>query len=211
MPDSSIVIMGGYGSNNIINNEVWRSTDSGKTWTQIPAPRWTARGFATSHAMPDSSIVLIGGRGLLSDTNDVWRVPLAGSNDQNPVHSYTGSGPYTVTLSVSNSTGYTVMQKPGYVPTHLSNVVGFGNTRTISTVPAHIDYHSLGGPGAVRRTGQFESFIGTVVLPGNAWTQATNGAAVDRNGRFALWDSTGAVRYLTDKNYIAVSRVPDSP
>lgn len=73
LPDGSIVIMGGL----VIpcpvcgyTNEVWRSTDNGVTWTQLPNGGWSPRGGYSSVAMPDSSIVLMGGAYYF---NDVWR------------------------------------------------------------------------------------------------------------------------------------------
>jgi photosystem II stability/assembly factor-like uncharacterized protein len=75
MPDGSIVLMGGYNrSENGPKNDVWRSTDGGKTWTLVNGSAgWTARGFHSSVAMPDGSIVLTGGTDARGDKNDVWR------------------------------------------------------------------------------------------------------------------------------------------
>jgi hypothetical protein len=71
MPDGSIVLMGGWGSNWM--NDVWRSTDNGATWTQMTASAgWTARYGHSSVAMPDGSIILMGGNDGVNK-NDVWR------------------------------------------------------------------------------------------------------------------------------------------
>jgi PKD repeat protein len=74
MPDGSIVLMGGCGTgNNNNNNDVWRSTDNGATWTQVNASaEWSARRFHSSVEMMDGSIVLMGGYDG-SFRNDVWR------------------------------------------------------------------------------------------------------------------------------------------
>jgi hypothetical protein len=75
--DSSIVLMGGAGWDNYLN-DVWRSTDQGTTWTQMTADAgWRGRAGHTSVALPDGSIVLMGGvysdAGLAKYLNDVWR------------------------------------------------------------------------------------------------------------------------------------------
>jgi N-acetylneuraminic acid mutarotase len=75
MPDGSIVLMGGghdwYAPT---NNDVWRSTDNGVTWTQLTAHAgWTARSHQSSVAIPDGSIVLMGGYDATGARNDVWR------------------------------------------------------------------------------------------------------------------------------------------
>jgi len=115
MPDGSIVLMGGYGGG---HNDVWRSTDNGAHWTEITHPivfsdywgwqigggaEWSARGGHSSVAMPDGSIVLMGGYGG-SYKNDVWQFMPAGSSAQNPAHTYTIPGVYTVQMVSHNST-----------------------------------------------------------------------------------------------------------
>ena len=76
MPDDSIVLMGGSDwYSNLNNNDVWRSTDDGTTWTEVNANAgWSARSGQSSVAMPDGSIVLMGGSnpGVVL-LNDVWR------------------------------------------------------------------------------------------------------------------------------------------
>ncbi len=75
MKDGSIVLMGGNREGIIGQNDVWRSTDNGVTWTLVNASAgWSPRGGHTSLAMPDGSIVLMGG-----GTNDVWRSSDSGS------------------------------------------------------------------------------------------------------------------------------------
>jgi PKD repeat protein len=75
MPDGSIVLMGGNDDYDYTHsrNDVWRSTNYGKTWVQMTAnAEWTARGGHCSVAIPDRSIVLIGGNAG-SYMNDTWR------------------------------------------------------------------------------------------------------------------------------------------
>jgi hypothetical protein len=86
MPDGSIVLMGGHGSGGW-KNDVWRSTDNGATWTQLPDAAWSARNAHSSVVTPDGSIVLMGGfAGYSTYYNDVWLLNPAGSSEQNPSH-----------------------------------------------------------------------------------------------------------------------------
>jgi PKD repeat protein/N-acetylneuraminic acid mutarotase len=75
MPDDSIVLMGGWiGDWPLVMNDVWRSTDKGKTWTLMNASSgWVGRGYHTSVALPDGSIVLMGGYDNVDERKDVWR------------------------------------------------------------------------------------------------------------------------------------------
>jgi PKD repeat protein len=74
LPDGSIVLMGGQIFGDGPRNDVWRSTDGGATWTQLPDAGWTARVGHTSVALPDGSIVLMGGMDDgVGFRNDTWR------------------------------------------------------------------------------------------------------------------------------------------
>jgi PKD repeat protein len=75
MPDGSIVLMGGdIGLVSSFNNDVWRSSDYGTTWTLVnKSAGWSGRFGHTSVAMPDGSIVLMGGQASSGFKNDVWR------------------------------------------------------------------------------------------------------------------------------------------
>jgi PKD repeat protein len=78
MPDRSIVLMGGYNQQMGYTNDVWRSADSGATWTQVKQKNsqtdWNGRWYHASVAMPDGSIVLTGGVDVFAQfKNDVWR------------------------------------------------------------------------------------------------------------------------------------------
>jgi N-acetylneuraminic acid mutarotase len=73
LPDSSIILMGGYDGNMQYQNDVWRSTDLGATWTQMTtAAEWGERSRHTSGVLSDGSIVLMGGS-YGGRRNDVWR------------------------------------------------------------------------------------------------------------------------------------------
>jgi len=75
-PNGSIVLMGGdIGLVNGFENDVWRSTDNGASWTQVTSSaRWSGRYGHTSVIMPDGSIVLMGGYSDGFFKNDVWRL-----------------------------------------------------------------------------------------------------------------------------------------
>ncbi len=114
MPDGSIVLMGGH-DNNGTENDVWRSTDNGATWTQVTASAgWSARVQHSSVALPDGSIVLMGGWDS-NPSNDVWRFVPAGSSAQNPSHTYTIPGTYSVSLTASNAEGSDTEMKEEYI------------------------------------------------------------------------------------------------
>ena len=73
MPDGSIVLMGGYDNTHGPENDTWRSTDKGATWTRVNASSgWSARNRHNSVALPDGSIVLMGGYSS-GFKNDTWR------------------------------------------------------------------------------------------------------------------------------------------
>lgn len=71
MSDGTIVLMGGSGFGSTFVNTVWRSTDNGARWTELPNVPWLARSAHTSIALSDDSIVMMGGA---SDDpyHDVW-------------------------------------------------------------------------------------------------------------------------------------------
>ena len=75
MPDSSIVLLGGYDSSAISQrNDVWRSTDEGATWTQMNASAgWSPRGVLGAVVLPDNTIIVMGGEVTTpSWLQDVW-------------------------------------------------------------------------------------------------------------------------------------------
>jgi len=112
----SIVLMGGYDDDDNYLNDIWQSTDYGKTWEEVnPSAGWPARRSHTSVAMPDGSIVLMGGEGYdySEYLNDVWRFRPAGSTVQNPTHTYSTPGTYSVALQAFNADGYDL--KTGYI------------------------------------------------------------------------------------------------
>jgi PKD repeat protein len=153
MPDGSIVVTGGYATGPLgtgFSQEVWRSADDGATWTQLPDAAWPARYSHSSVAMPDGSIILTGGWTGSTFMNDTWRFqPFVGSSAQDPVHTYTVPGHYTVALQVSNAYGVNAS-----VWTNAISVTGpkpiprFSVNVTYSPVPLTASFtdHSLNTP-----------------------------------------------------------------
>jgi PKD repeat protein len=137
MPDGSLVLMGGFGSDGY-KNDVWRSTDDGAMWIQLNASAgWTARWDHKSVVMPDGSIVLIGGVDGSAYKNDVWRFNPVGSSAQNPSYTYTTPGTYPVAQQVYNSVGYNSTRKTGYITVMGSPapVADFTGVPTSGTAP----------------------------------------------------------------------------
>jgi PKD repeat protein len=141
LPDASIVLMGGWADE--FRNDTWRSMNNGVTWTQLNASSgWLARDSHSSVAMPDGSIVLMGGEdgGYLNDT---WRFMPAGSSEQNPSHTYTTPGIYTVALQVYNAGGYNSTIKSGYINVTNATASKIGVFRP-STHLFYLDYNGNG-------------------------------------------------------------------
>jgi PKD repeat protein len=114
LPDNSILMMGGANEGGG-RNDVWRSADSGATWTLLTDnAAWSDRYYQNVLALPDAGVILIGGLSGTA-TSDVWQFQPAGSQEQNPVHTYTIPGTYTVALQVMNATGINSTRKSGYI------------------------------------------------------------------------------------------------
>ena len=138
MPDSSIVLMGGGG----YENDTWRSTNNGTTWTRVNASSgWLGRYAHSSVVMPDGSIVLMGGESNSGIRNDSWRFQPAGSSLKYASHTYTMPGTYSVVLQVYNNGGYNSTRKIGYasVTTTMSKIGVFRNTHDW-----YLDYNGNG-------------------------------------------------------------------
>jgi len=144
MPDGSIVLTGGS-DNGTCMNDVWRSTDDGATWTQLAANAgWSIRNYHSSVAMPDGSIVLMGGSADVHGTvkkNDAWRFMPAGSSLQNPSHSYTAGGTYSVALQAYNAGGWNSTRKSGYISVNgTAPVVRFSANVTSGSIPLAVKF-----------------------------------------------------------------------
>jgi len=133
MPDGSIVLMGGKNGTISYLNDVWRSADNGAAWTRINASAgWTGRSRYCSVAIPDGSIVVMGGGTDLVIKNDVWRFQPAGSSIQNPSHTFTTVGNYTVALQAYNAGGYNSTRKTGYINVTSSPIL-HGSVHNLNT------------------------------------------------------------------------------
>ena len=142
LADGSIVLMGGLDRDMNHLNDTWRSTDRGITWMQLPDAGWTARVDHTCVTMPDGSVILMGGFDVDgSARNDTWRFQPAGSSHQNPTHTYTVPGTYTVTLQAYNDDGHNVTQKVGYITvTPPPPEAGFTASVTSGTAPLTVKF-----------------------------------------------------------------------
>ncbi|WP_292347091.1 PKD domain-containing protein [Methanoregula sp. PtaB.Bin085] len=128
LPDGSVILLGGI-SWGVYYNDTWKSIDNGATWFRVTANApWEKRNAHTSTVMPDGSIVLMGGYDTAGGyKNDVWRSNDNGTSwtfvgrgpdnspDQNPLHTYTKPGIYTVSMKATNTAGSNRKVKMGYV------------------------------------------------------------------------------------------------
>jgi PKD repeat protein len=106
MPDNSIVFLGGTDGSSTQAN-VYRSTDKGVTWSLINTTGISYRYISSSTVLPDGSMIVVGGVASGSVLmNDTWRFNPTGSTTQNPTHTYTSSGNYSIVLVASNVNGY---------------------------------------------------------------------------------------------------------
>jgi PKD repeat protein len=115
MPDDSIIIMGGRSGATSYNNDTWRSTDMGATWTQLPDANWPKRYAHGSVVLQNGSIITVAGSGTGGIIRDSWKFSLGGLLEQNPIHTYTESGVFDVMLRVSDSSGNNRTLKSGYI------------------------------------------------------------------------------------------------
>ncbi len=136
LPDGSIVLMGGLDGS--LKNDVWHSTDNGATWTEMNSSAdWSARHCLSSVALPDGNIIIMGG--LFK--NDVWRINTAGSNGQNPTHTYTQEGTYKVTLNAFNAAGSNANTKASYITAPVAPVANFTADVTSGTAPLSVSFN----------------------------------------------------------------------
>lgn len=85
-----------------------------------------------------------------SPTSWVWSFGDGYTNmQQNPVHTYTAAGTYTVTLTTSNSAGSSTYTQSGYITTTLATpIASFTSNTTSGTVPLYVQFNdtSLNSP-----------------------------------------------------------------
>jgi metallophosphoesterase (TIGR03768 family) len=64
----------GFPNPTSIRNDVWRSTDGGRRWTQLTnSTAWSPRAYQEVVVMPDHSIVMMAGADASGPKNDTWR------------------------------------------------------------------------------------------------------------------------------------------
>lgn len=108
LSDGSVLVMDGEDDSGNCLNDTWRSTDEGATWDQIADAEWSARDSSAAVALPDGSVIVMGRYDDVDNyLNDFWRFQPAGSNEQDPTHTYTTAGNYQVTLQAYNNGGAT--------------------------------------------------------------------------------------------------------
>ncbi|KLK88177.1 hypothetical protein SZ63_03765 [Methanoculleus sediminis] len=178
LPDGSIVLTGGH--DGVWKNDAWRSTDGGATWTELPDTGWPARSMFASVAASDGSIVLMGGFNGTAVFNDVWRLQPAGSTAENPTHTYTAPGTYSVALQVYNAGGSDIAQSTGYItvtasptptPTRRPSSGGGGGGSTGGP-----DGYNVGGDSVVSRVNVTGTGLEMLIVTG--WKQSSPGAGI---------------------------------
>lgn len=70
-PDRSIWVLGGLLNGIGDKNDVWRSTDSGETWTQLADADWSGRNGFGCLSLSDRSVMVLGGS--QPTDNEIWR------------------------------------------------------------------------------------------------------------------------------------------
>ena len=188
MPDGSIVLMGGFDQSGAYMSDTWRSTDNGVKWAQLSASSgWSGRLHPTTVAMPDGSIVLMGGAEPSTKLNDTWRFQPAGSSLQNPSHTYSSAGIYTVALTATNSAGSNSLTRTNYV-----TVTSPTTTSTVGVFRRGVFYlRNTNSAGNADNTFAFGAAGDTPIV--GDWTgQGKDTAGVFRQDVFYLRNSNSA-------------------
>ncbi|MFA5331543.1 MAG: kelch repeat-containing protein [Methanoregula sp.] len=185
-PDGSILLMGGENNNAFRFNDTWRSTDDGLTWTQVNASSgWTVRHDHSAVALRDGSVVIMGGYnydayGSGDDFrfNDTWRFQPAGSPQQNPSHTYTSAGTYSVALQAFNAGGYDRITKTGYITASLTEPgpdSGDGQATAKAALESATTEVNVGGDSAVSRVEVTGTGISELIVTGTVQSSLGSG------------------------------------
>ncbi len=140
LPDGSVVVLGGFVGWNNKNppymNDVWRSTDNGITWEEMVPPIHTD--FKANYVFGYVPMTV-----QFTDTSTdspnswLWDFGDGGtSTEQNPTHTFSTVGTYTISLKATNAKGSDTMVKSGYI------VV---NDVPVQTVHANFEADPVGG------------------------------------------------------------------
>ncbi|MCK9593647.1 MAG: PKD domain-containing protein [Methanoregula sp.] len=199
MPDGSIVLIGGADGG--YNNDVWRSVDNGSTWTLVnKSAGWTGRLFHSCVVMPDSQVVLTGGITGSGNWNDVWHFMPAGSTDQNPTHTYTKPGIYSVALQAYNDGGYNSTRKTSYlyVTRPPDPVADFTANVTDGTAPLTVGYSDISTGYPTSWNWSFgDNSLSTTRNPVHAYTTPNNyTVSLTVENSDLISNTTERVRYL---------------
>jgi PKD repeat protein len=205
MPDGSIVLTGGNDGTDTLN-DVWRSVDNGATWSRLPDPAWYPFMSHISMVMPNGSIVQVGGSG----SNETWMFQPVGSSVQNPTHTYTRPGNYSVALRANTTNTVESVLKVGYIT--VKSPVSIGVFRNGAW---YLDYNGNGWWDGSVTDRKYPAFgtTGDKPVAGN-WSGGGNKEiGVFRNGAWYLdysgngwWDGS-----VTDRKYPAFGTAGDIP
>ena len=173
LPDDSVMLMGGFADD--VVNDVWRSNDNGSTWTEVNSSAgWSARYSQDSVVLPNGDILIMGGDDY-SNLNDVWSMTTAGSNEQNPSHTYTQAGTYQVALQAYNNDGYNNTIKTDYITATdpVAPVAAFTSNTTSGSFPLIVGFTDLSSNSP---TG-WAWYFGDEDLSEESWTEVNSSAA----------------------------------
>ena len=86
LTNNDLLIMGGaiFLPNYYLTNDIWRSSDKGRSWQSIPVSNhWSIRNAFQSVVLPNNSILVMGGYDGALNLNDVWLSVNGGVNWKN--------------------------------------------------------------------------------------------------------------------------------
>jgi hypothetical protein len=99
LSNNTVMIMGGADYNYIPNNEVWKSTDKGATWTQVtnPSVPWGARyGMDAVTVSGDSMVMIAGDDNTSSPLAEVWKYNVASASSGTIITGATSGNIYNI-------------------------------------------------------------------------------------------------------------------
>ena len=117
---------------------------------------------------------------------------------QNPVHTYTAAGTYTVTLTASNSAGSSTYTQSGYITTTLAvPIASFTSNITTGTVPLYVQFNDTSLNSPVSWLWAFgDGSTSTAQNPVYEYTSAGSYTVVLTATNSAGANSTNVARYI---------------